>query len=197
MKLKRQEREEREKREALEREKHRIRSGKDMLEAKRKIEELEMAKLVEARRREKQDEKLARQRVLDQIEQDKLARKAKFGGNLAESSSASSKPVLSPSVVSSVSSTGLIEKAPAKEYTQTKLQIRLTNGAALTQTFGAKEPLSAVRLYVEINRTDDQGPFSLMTNFPKKLFGPDDYDKPLDMLGNIEKKIKKRDFHLK
>lgn len=194
MKLKRQEREEREKREALEREKHRIRSGKDMLEAKRKIEELEMAKLVEARRREKQDEKLARQRVLDQIEQDKLARKAKFGGNLPESSSSSLKPVLSPSAVSSVSSTGLIEKAPAKEYTQTKLQIRLTNGAALTQTFGAKEPLSAVRLYVEINRTDDQGPFSLMTNFPKKLFGPDDYDKPLDMLGNIEKNFRNGSF---
>ena len=63
-------------------------------------------------------------------------------------------------------------------------QIRLTNGQALTQTFGAKEPLSAVCLYVELNRTDGQtAPFSLMTSFPRKVFGPDDMDKPLDALG--------------
>lgn len=176
MKLKRQEREEREKREALERERLRIQSGKDMLEAKRKVEELEMQKLVEQRRREKQEDKLARQRVLDQIEQDKLARKAKFGGN-ASTTTAVSPPPQAPV------STPSLPKSASKEYTHTKLQIRLTNGTALTQTFGAKEPLSAVRLYVEINRTDEPGPFSLMTNFPKKLFGPEDYDKPLDMLG--------------
>ena len=64
-----------------------------------------------------------------------------------------------------------------------KSQIRLTNGQALTQTFGSKEQLSAVRLYVEMNRTDGAGPFSLMTNFPKKIFSEDDYEKPLDLLG--------------
>lgn len=63
------------------------------------------------------------------------------------------------------------------------LQIRLTNGQALTHTFGAKEQLSAVRLYVELNRTDGAGPFSLMTSFPRKVFSDDDYDKPLDLLG--------------
>jgi hypothetical protein len=64
-------------------------------------------------------------------------------------------------------------------------QIRLTNGQALTQTFGSKEQLSAVRLYVEMNRTDESGPFSLMTNFPKKVFTDDDYEKPLDLLGML------------
>lgn len=62
-------------------------------------------------------------------------------------------------------------------------QIRLTNGKALTQSFNAKEPLAAVRLYVEMNRTDAQGSFNLMTNFPKKVFTGDDYDKPLTELG--------------
>lgn len=44
LKQKRVEREEREKADALEREKNRIRSGKDMAEAKRRMEELEMKK---------------------------------------------------------------------------------------------------------------------------------------------------------
>lgn len=175
MQQKRKEREEREKQEALEREKMRIRSGKEMIEAKRKQDEQEIKKLVEQRKREKQEEKQARQRVKDQIEQDRLARKAKFGPQ--EAVSPPEKPV-APTSTSSTSAS-----SAAKNYTEAKLQIRLTNGSALTQTFGAKEPLSAVRLYVEMNRTDEPGPFSLMTSFPRKTFNTDDYDKPLDILG--------------
>lgn len=60
------------------------------------------------------------------------------------------------------------------------------NGESLTQTFGIKEQLSAVRLYIELNRTDgDDGSFSLMTTFPRKVFVEDDYDKPLDVLGML------------
>ena len=62
-------------------------------------------------------------------------------------------------------------------------QIRLTNGQTLTQSFGSKEKLSAVRLFIEINRTDAPGPFSLMTNFPKKIFMEEDYEAPLNALG--------------
>lgn len=75
LRLKRQEREEREKIDALEREKVRIRSGKDLGEARRKMEEEEMKKIVDQRKREKNDEKVARERVRAQIEADKLARK--------------------------------------------------------------------------------------------------------------------------
>ncbi|KAH8380372.1 hypothetical protein KR009_010256 [Drosophila setifemur] len=77
LKQKRIEREEREKVDALEREKNRIRSGKDMAEAKRRMEELEMKKIVEQRKREKDEEKAARDRVKAQIEADKAARKAR------------------------------------------------------------------------------------------------------------------------
>lgn len=65
------------------------------------------------------------------------------------------------------------------------MQIRLTNGQALTQTFGVKEQLSAVRLYVEMNRTDGDSPFLLMTSFPKKVFKEEDFEKPLDHLGMV------------
>lgn len=46
--------------------------------------------------------------------------------------------------------------------------------------------LAAVRVYIEVNRTDGDTPFSLMTSFPRKMFTNDDYEKPLDQLGNIK-----------
>lgn len=77
LKQKRVEREEREKADALERERNRIRSGKDMTEARRRMEEIEMKKIVDQRKREKEEEKAARDRVRAQIEADKAARKAR------------------------------------------------------------------------------------------------------------------------
>lgn len=78
LKQKRVEREEREKQDELEREKLRIKSGKDMSEARRKMEEEEMKKIVDQRKREKTEEKAARERVREQIENDKLARKMRM-----------------------------------------------------------------------------------------------------------------------
>lgn len=78
LRQKRAERDDREKADALERERLRIRSGKDMGEARRKMEEQEMKKIVDQRKREKQDEKVARDRVRVKIEADKLARKNKL-----------------------------------------------------------------------------------------------------------------------
>lgn len=75
LRQKRVEREESEKREALEKERMRIKSGKNISEAQRKIEELEMKKLVEQRKREKQEDRMARERVRAQIEADKAARR--------------------------------------------------------------------------------------------------------------------------
>ncbi|KAJ1519707.1 hypothetical protein ONE63_004968 [Megalurothrips usitatus] len=174
MKLKRKEREEREKQEALEREKDRIRSGKEMIEAKKKMEEQEIKKMAELRRKEKEDDKRARDRVRAQIEADKAARKAK-----AEAAQGVTPAVTTPLPAPVPSKSA----AAPKDYSETRLQIRLPNGQALTQTFGAKEQLSAVRVYIEMNRTDGPGPFSLMTSFPRKVFALEDYEKPLDILG--------------
>lgn len=60
--------------------------------------------------------------------------------------------------------------------------MRLTNGSALTETFSVKEQLAAVRLFVTMNRTDGIEPFSLMTNFPKKIFTEEEYEKTLESL---------------
>ncbi|XP_031833188.1 UBX domain-containing protein 1 [Nomia melanderi] len=175
LRQKNKEREEQERLDTFTREKNRIRVGKEMAQAKKKWEELETKKMLEQRRQEKEEEKLARQRIKAQIEADKAARRAR-ANNIEP-------PQQTPPVPSS--STTL----PRKDYSETKLQIRLTNGQTLMQTFGSKEQLSAVRLYIEMNRTDDTGPFSLMTNFPKKIFTEDDYDTPLDVLGLVPSSV--------
>ncbi|XP_076628300.1 UBX domain-containing protein 1 isoform X1 [Colletes latitarsis] len=176
LKQKNKEREEQEKIDTFARERDRIRVGKEMAQAKRKWEELETRKVMEQRRQEKEDEKLARQRVKAQIEADKAARRAKANNQEA--------PKEIPPVPSSSTT------HHRKDYSETKLQIRLTNGQTLTQSFGSKEQLSAVRLFVEMNRTDDDsGPFCLMTNFPKKIFTEDDYDTPLDVLGLVPSSV--------
>ncbi|CAG7724008.1 unnamed protein product [Allacma fusca] len=179
IKQKRMEREELEKKEALEKEKMRMKVGKEMGEAKRRFEEQQMKELMEARRREKLEERAARDKVKAQIEADKLTRKAKFSGGSVE-------PEKAVVVTPVASSTSVAEPAPKKDYTETKLQVRLPSGKSLVQSFGIHEPLAAVRLYVEINRTDGvSGPFNLMTNFPRKVFLEEDYEVPLVSLGLV------------
>ncbi|XP_014255574.1 UBX domain-containing protein 1 isoform X2 [Cimex lectularius] len=173
IKEKKKEREEREKAEALEREKNRIKAGKEYVAIKKKLEDDELKKAIELRKREKEEDRMARQRIKEQIEADKAARRAK-------AAEAAGTPFVSPTVVSSPK-----PAVVSKDYTETKLQIRLTNGQSLTQSFGIKEQLSAVRLYIQMNRTDGEGPFLLMTTFPKKVFQDEDFDKPLDVLGLV------------
>ncbi|VVC41568.1 Hypothetical protein CINCED_3A018971 [Cinara cedri] len=170
---KRKERENKEKEEELEREKIRIRSGKELSAAKKKLEDENIKKIMDERKREKQEEKVARDRVKAQIEADKLARKKLFSQVSGEEQLKQVTPVaLSP-------------QKPLKDYTETKLQIRLTNGQSIIQAFNVKEMLAAVRVYIELNRSDGDAPFSLMTSFPRKVFTNEDYEKPLEQLGLV------------
>ncbi|KAI4460590.1 ubx domain-containing protein 1 [Holotrichia oblita] len=131
LKQRRLEREAKEKVEEKERELHRIKSGKEILEAKKRHEELETKKLLELRRKEKEETRLAKERVKAQIEQDKIARRLKFGG---------APPI--EKVDSTPDTTVVTQKlSQPQNYSEVKLQIRLTNGSTLVHTFGAKEPL--------------------------------------------------------
>lgn len=175
IRLRRLEREEKEKKEALEREKMRRKMGQEIATTRQKIEEEEMRKLAEQRRREKLEDKMARQKILEQIERDKVARRQKFDMEPLATTASQSTPSPPPQA----------EAAPKKDYDECKLQIRLTNGQTLTQTFHAHEELAAVRLFIQLNRTDGELPFLLMTNFPRKVFAEEDYLKPLSALGLV------------
>lgn len=84
-----------------------------------RLEELEMKKLLEQRKREKAEEKEARQRVRAQIEADKAARRAKA----AESSNQIAMDSTS-NICPTSSSTGTHHR---KDYTETKLQVLVQN----------------------------------------------------------------------
>jgi len=131
LKEKRREREAKEKEEENEREKIRIRSGKEITAAKKKyiyfnnlflvfyitrfnfyrLEDENIKKIMDERKREKQEEKIARDRVKAQIEADKLARKKLFG----QMSGEEPKQVLPVAVLS--------PQKQVKDYSETKLQV--------------------------------------------------------------------------
>uniref|UniRef100_A0A182NC14 UBX domain-containing protein n=1 Tax=Anopheles dirus TaxID=7168 RepID=A0A182NC14_9DIPT len=192
MRRKRQEREENEKKEAMERERLRIKSGKDMLEARRRMEEQEMKKLMDQRKREKLESQQARDRVRVQIEADRAARKAKDSGDTATATSPTSTTVSPPApmataatAVPATSTTPAAKPAEKKSYSSAKIAIRMMDGTQLVQTFQAGEQLAAVRLFVQLKMDAVDAAFGLMTNFPKKVFTDEEYDMPLDKLGLV------------
>lgn len=174
---KRAEREEREKQEALEKEKKRVIEGKALSQMRSQVQDQEIKKAAEERRREKLETQAAKERVRAQIEADKEARRRKAaeqrGEVVAEAAAAPAPAAAAP----------VVEK---RNYDETRLQIRLPDGSAMKQAFKVKEPLSAVRLWVELNRKDGlAGPIRFQTNFPKKVFGEDEYAAPLEELGLV------------
>lgn len=87
-----------------------------------------MKKLVEQHKWEKMEEKMARQRVKEQIEQDKIARRAKFG-IAAPTGGTQQMPVTAVELTSQQAS---LVQQPTKDYSQTRLQVhcaRIFEGA--------------------------------------------------------------------
>lgn len=89
-------------------------------------------------------------------------------------------PVQSPATSSTTSNDSTVKK----EYTSTRIQIRLQDGRTLTETFGVKEQLSAVKVFIQMKSGNDL-PFGLMTSFPRKVFTEEDFEKPLEILGLV------------
>jgi len=110
------------------------------------VQDDEMKKLADLRRREKMEDKLAKQRVKEKIARDREERAQKFGGG--SSSAAISPPPAEPKPLSPTSQG---PPPPKKEYDECRIQVRLLDGSAITAVFKAQEPLAAVRVYVQMN----------------------------------------------
>lgn len=63
----------------------------------------------------------------------------------------------------------------------------MPNGTAVTETFDKNEQLAAVRLFVQLKQGDEAGvtTFGMMTTFPRKVFGVDDFEMTLEQLGLV------------
>ena len=70
-----------------------------------------------------------------------------------------------------------------KVFTTCDVQIRLSNGQAIKNTFTPNDTIGFVTEWVAANRTDGKGAFYLMTNFPKVIFTEELYDTTLQDAG--------------
>jgi hypothetical protein len=56
----------------------------------------------------------------------------------------------------------------------------------ITQIFQVEDTMKNVYEFIRRNRKDDVGPFSLMTTFPRRVYGVDDMNKTLKQLSKSE-----------
>ena len=56
------------------------------------------------------------------------------------------------------------------EHQHSELRVRCEDGTVLRHTFGADEPLAAAAALVAARRAEEDGPFSLLTPFPRREY---------------------------
>lgn len=185
LRQKRLEREEKERQEEIEREKQRRKHGQELASIRTRMQEEEMRKLVEERKREKDEERMAKERVREKIARDREERARKFGETTGAEAVPAAGTAALPATSEPPTSTTATTSPPKRDYDQCRIQVRMPDGSQLMQSFAAKETLAAVRLFVELHRQDEATPFVLLTNFPRRLFGDEDMEKPLSELGLV------------
>ncbi|KAJ3208313.1 hypothetical protein HDU82_002644 [Entophlyctis luteolus] len=160
-------------------EKVRRATGKELVEMKERMAELEMKKAAEAKRREKEADRIAKEKIKAQIEQDKKERAARAEKERLERQGMTSASSSSSSVVAPMAATS----TGPKEYIDTRIQIRLASGGAVTQTFKATDTVEAVYAHVSQRTGSLPGSFKLATTFPRQVL--DDESKTLKDLGLV------------
>uniref|UniRef100_U5EPD3 UBX domain-containing protein 4 n=1 Tax=Corethrella appendiculata TaxID=1370023 RepID=U5EPD3_9DIPT len=173
---KRKEKEEEDSRLAKEKELQRRRNDRELQKFKEWQADQELKNLQEERIRQKQEKKIARQRVLDQIAQDKAERAARFSNvspqQQTKDSETENKAQQDPAAV------------PARNFDEARIQFRKPDGENITQTFKSSETFSVVRNYVAntvLAETNIKN-FLLTTTFPRKEFVAEDNSRTLSDL---------------
>ncbi|XP_022904174.2 UBX domain-containing protein 4-like isoform X2 [Onthophagus taurus] len=157
--MKQKEEEEKEKSKEIERRK----MGQDVQKMKRWQEDQEFKQMVEAREKEKKEQQAARQRVLEQIQQDKADRAAKFSNQ-----SPTSPQVNIPA-----------QKTPPCNSNIVRIQFKLPDGSSHNHEFTPDTKLSDLKAYIRSNIALTFNNFLLATMFPRKEFSEEDDEKSL------------------
>ncbi|GAB5587072.1 hypothetical protein Unana1_01972 [Umbelopsis nana] len=162
-----------EKEEQKSNEKIRRKTGQELTLAKEKLEEEQLKKAFEAKKKEKEADRIAKAKIKAQIEADKKERAAKRDASKQAAqaqASAMAAEAAQPKV--------------KKEYTDARLQIRLPGRAPITQVFPATNQLENVAQFLRDNGHAQS--FTLATPFPRKTFQAEDYSKTLKELGSSD-----------
>lgn len=173
----RQEKAEKEKQEQLEREKARRKEGRQLNEIKQKFHEEELKRIAEEKRREKLADAEYKRKLKEQIARDREQFK--------KDKELEVKPAQAQVQVPQPQTSHVSAPHEKKEYTECKIQVRLTDGSSMVQVFKPTEQLASVRLWIEMNRKDGAGNFNLMQTFPRKVYTEDDMMRTLTDLGLV------------
>eukprot|EP00177_Eucheuma_denticulatum_P000207 GFKZ01000362.1.p1 GENE.GFKZ01000362.1~~GFKZ01000362.1.p1 ORF type:complete len:479 (-),score=91.17 GFKZ01000362.1:741-2177(-) len=167
-------REAEEKKEEIEREKNRLRSGKEMTMAKREFEQQERKRIIEEKKREKLEAIKERQRVRAMLEADKQRRREKFNMPGSQPAAESKTPVAP-------------QPAPKREAPPSaaagKIQFRLPDGSRLEGEFVSEQTMGDLATYLEGAKPELAGRrISFSQQYPRRQFSQSDYGTSLGEL---------------
>ncbi|XP_062861695.1 UBX domain-containing protein 4 [Trichomycterus rosablanca] len=153
----------------------RRKQGKDMLDFKRKQEDEKTKRILEERNREKAEEKAARERVKQQIAQDRADRAARYAKNQEEAEAAKA-----AALQARQAELEMKKEASRKEKSAiARIQFRLPDGSSLTNQFPSETKLQEARTFAAQEVGNRYGNFSLATMFPRHEFTGEDLEKTL------------------
>ncbi|KAI4887752.1 hypothetical protein NFI96_023694 [Prochilodus magdalenae] len=159
----------------IKREIERRKLGKEMLDFKRKQEEDKTKRILEERNREKAEEKAARERVKQQIAQDRADRAARYAKNQEEVEAARIAALQARQAEQEMKK----EAAERERSAIARIQFRLPDGSSLTNQFPSETRLQEARQFAAQEVGNRYGHFSLATMFPRREFTAEDLGKTL------------------
>ncbi|CDS14418.1 hypothetical protein LRAMOSA06587 [Lichtheimia ramosa] len=160
-------------------EKIRRKTGQEISVARQQMEEKEMKKAMEAKRKEKEADRLAKAKIKAQIEQDKKERQAKREAAKLAAQEQKEQQAAAASSAAAAAATPTAKK----EYNDARLQFRVPGVAPITQTFPADTTLQQVHEFLQSKGCNQ--PFALSMTFPRKTFEEGDLGKTLKELNLV------------
>ncbi|XP_034550271.1 UBX domain-containing protein 4 [Notolabrus celidotus] len=159
----------------IKKEMERRKVGKDMQDYKKKQDDDKTKRLMEERNREKAEEKAARDRVKQQIAQDRADRAARYAQVQEEDKAAKE----AAQQVRQAQQEARKEAMLRERSTVARIQFRLPDGSSITNQFPAQSRLQEARQFAAQEVGKRYGNFSLATMFPRREFTTEDLDKTL------------------
>ena len=161
----------------------RRKGGKELGQIKEEMKLKEAQKEAEARKREKIEDAKARQKIKQQIEEDKKARREKEALEKALRDG-TALPDAAANQASNVQKPTAAASAPTAAATNSaRLQIRLPSGPPLTTTRPGDDTLQSVLTWVQEQAPTVALQGSVMTTYPRKTYDASDFGKTLKELG--------------
>jgi len=147
----------------VEREKARRLEGKEAQAAKEAWEKAEADRAAAIKKREKELDKMAKDKIREQLRLDQLNREAEEKKRKGEISA-------EPPPTQPVTNTPAAATAPPKSYATCTVQIRMPDNSRIQGEFKPDDTIGRVLEYINANRKDVRRPIALSTSYPKVLF---------------------------